>query len=502
MQSTTCSFDTKMILRTGSISPESLVFILFLVFVTVQLVSCTPFTVPEREADETDLPSSFSFQDSASTPLHQWWGIFDDPQLDELIGEALAGNQTLRSFWARLTQARAEARKAGSDLYPSVTGDADASYSKIRSDDGTGSRTSEVERYSLGVFADYEVDLWGRVRASVKSADLEVAASREDLDAAAITITAEVAERWVGIISQRRKLLFLHQQLEANTTYMELIELRFRKSLATALDVMQQKQVVERVKARIPLEELQEQILTNELAVLIGRLPYDVPSVTRQVLPVLASAPAAGIPAQILGNRPDIRAAFHRLEAADQDLVVAKADRLPALRLTGSAAYDSVELDRLFDNWLVNLAAGLTAPLIDGGQRKAQVDLTAARVEEKFALYRQVVLIAVREVEDALIREEKIREHIRQTENQLKSAEIALSEAQFRYTNGLNDYLPVLTQLLSIQNLEIDLIQRRTDLLVARINLYRAIGGTWTDELQPPEPGRTGNNERVKNEER
>ena len=249
---------------------------------------------------------------------------------------------------------------------------------------------------------------------------------------------------------------------------------------------MQQKQIVERVKAQIPLEELQERILTNELAVLIGRLPYDVPAVTRRNLPVMDGPPAAGIPAQILENRPDIMAAYHKLEAADQDLAAAKADRLPALRLTGSAAYDSDELDRLFDNWLINLAAGLTVPLVDGGRRKAQVDLTAARVEEKLASYRQVVLTAVREVEDALIREEKIREHIRQTENQFQAAEIALSEAQFRYTNGLNDYLPVLTQVLSIQNLEINLIQRRTDLLSARINLYRAIGGTWTDGLEPP----------------
>ena len=203
-------------------------------------------------------------------------------------------------------------------------------------------------------------------------------------------------------------------------------------------------------------------------------------------MPVPADQPAAGVPAQLLDNRPDIRAGLFRLEAADQDLIAAKADRLPALRLTGGAAYDSSELDRLFDNWLVNLAAGVTAPLIDGGRRRAEVDVTSATVREELALYRQTVLTAVREVEDSLAREMKIREHIGWAEKQLQAAKIALSEARVRYLNGLNDYLPVLTQLLSVQNLEIDLISRREDLLYARIDLYLAIGGTWTAELPAP----------------
>jgi multidrug efflux system outer membrane protein len=161
---------------------------------------------------------------------------------------------------------------------------------------------------------------------------------------------------------------------------------------------------------------------------------------------------------------------------------------LPALRLTGAAAYSSDDLDNLFDNWLANLAAGLTAPIIDGGRRKEEVLYTEAGIRQQLAEYRQTVLVAVREVESALVREEKIRANIRGIENQLKAARIALEEAGFRYTNGLIDYLPVLTQLLSVQNLELDLIARKTDLLIARMDLYRAIGGTWTDALTPPAP--------------
>jgi outer membrane protein TolC len=231
---------------------------------------------------------------------------------------------------------------------------------------------------------------------------------------------------------------------------------------------------------------MQERMLVNQLAVLLGRMPSRAPQISRQKLPVLDTAPAAGLPVELLQNRPDIAAALRRLEASDQDLAAARADRLPALRLTGSAAYDSDELEELFDNWMVNLAASLTAPIIDGGRRKAEVDINMAAVQQQLAEYRQVVLSAVREVEDALISETKIRQHIAALENQLQAAQNALNEAGTRYVNGLNDYLPVLTQLLSVQNLEIDLIQRHEDLLVARISLYRAIGGAWVDDLTPP----------------
>ena len=344
----------------------------------------------------------------------------------------------------------------------------------------------ENENYSTGLIASYEVDLWGRIRATNASALLSAEASREDLNTVAMTLAAEVTERWVAILSQRLQRQLLEQQLSNNKTYLELVELRFRKSLASALDVFQQRQLVERSKAQLPLIEMQERMLQNQLAVLLGRMPNQSPVITRQELPVLDAVPDAGLPVQLLQNRPDIVAAFKRLEAVDQDLAAARADRLPALRLTGSVAYDSDQLEKVFDNWIANLAASVTAPVFDGGRRKAEVDINEAAVQQQLAEYRQLVLSAVREVEDALIGETKIREHVVASENQLQAGKNALKEAGTRYLNGLNDYLPVLTQLLSVQSLENDLIRRHEDLLVARISLYRAIGGSWTDELSPP----------------
>ncbi|MEJ2158694.1 MAG: TolC family protein [Desulfobacteraceae bacterium] len=173
------------------------------------------------------------------------------------------------------------------------------------------------------------------------------------------------------------------------------------------------------------------------------------------------------------------------MEGSDWDAAAARADRLPALRLTAGAAYQADELNLLFDNWLINLAANISAPLVDGRRRKAEVDRRMAVVEENLAAYRQTVLTAIREVEDALVGEEKLQAHLKGLSEQLSAAQNALNEARSRYRNGLSDYLPVLTQLLTVQNLERTIIQRKAELLVSRVDLYRALGGTWMESLQP-----------------
>jgi len=452
----------------------------------VALNSCSPFMVPDRTSTFSDIPESFSLGQGVSDPAQKWWLNLSSPELTLLIEEALAENLSLRVYWARLEKAQALAVRAGSGLYPAVSAEASAAYSDSRLGGGT-SGSADEKRFAVGLAAGYELDLWGRVRAGAESAELTMIASLEDFNAAAMTVAAEVARRWVGILARREELLLLEQQLAANQTYLDLVELRFRKSLASALDVMQQQQLVERVQARLPLVQMQEQLLRNELALLVGRMPGASQDVQARSLPTLLSPPAGGVPAMLLENRPDVRAAFRRLQASDQDLVVARADRLPAIRLTGSASYSSSDLDRIFDNWLANLAASLAAPLLDGGRRKAEEDVASATVKERLALYRQAVLDAVQEVEGALVREEKIREHIVKAERQLQAAKTALDEARTRYVNGLNDYLPVLTQLLSVQNLEMELISRNQELIEARIALNRAVGGTWTEELQPPD---------------
>jgi outer membrane protein TolC len=237
------------------------------------------------------------------------------------------------------------------------------------------------------------------------------------------------------------------------------------------------------------LVERSERQLLNELALLLGRTPFRIPQITSQAFEIPAQVPATGLPVQLLTARPDIQGAMRRLEAADWNVASAKADRLPRLDLSAGATYQAQELNLLWDNWLLNLVGTITAPLLDGGRRKAEVQRLEAVVEENLAAYRQTILAAVQEVEDALVGEEKLQAHLEALQTQLDAAKNALNEARSRYRSGLSDYLPVLTQLVTVQNLERTTIQRKADLLVARVNLHRALGGTW---VQQPRISGTG----------
>ena len=453
-----------------------------LAVILVLVASCSPFKPRTRQSPAGELPPMFSLYTAESEPANRWWEEFNDPDLNALIIEMLSDNLTLKQAWARLNQVRALAVQAGAALYPDLTGTAGASYTRQRS--GNGSRkTVSDDNYFLGGVSSYELDLWGRVRSGRKSALLEASATREDVNAAAMTLAAEVAQRWVNIIAQRMQKRLLEHQLQTNLTFLELIELRFHMAMVSVLDVYQQKQVVEDIKAEIPLVEAREQLLRHELALLLGKLPKTMLNISQEELPKPIEIPATGLPADLLSSRPDLRAAGIRLWAADWQVAAARADRLPAISLTAQARYGEADADVLFDNWLLSLAGNFTAPIFDGKRRAAEVDRSLAVVDEKVSAYRQTVLTAIKEVEDALVNETKQREHINGLEKVTATARKALKEAGNRYRKGLNDYLPVLTQLLTVQGLERELIQKQTNLLGARISLYRALGGTWTESL-------------------
>jgi len=445
-------------------------------------VSCSPFKPQKRPSSAGEMPRTFSLYTAKSEPIQRWWQEFNDPDLNALITEALSDNLTLKEAWSRLNQAQSLAVQVGAPLYPDLTGTVGVSHTRQRS--GNGSRkTISNEDYSIGVVSSYELDLWGRLRSERASALLKVAATREDLNTAAITLAAEVANRWINIVARRMQKELLERQLQTNRTYLELIELRFRAAMVSALDVYQQQQIVESIRAEIPLVEAQEQLFRHELALLLGKPPKAALKISRKDLPKPVEIPATGLPADLLSVRPDLRAAGMRLQAADWQVAAARANRLPAINLTAQASYGGGDVDVIFNNWLISLAGNLTAPIFDGKRRAAEVERRMAIVDENLAVYRQAVLIAIKEVEDALISELKQREHIKRLEIVTETARKALEEAGIRYRNGLTDYLPVLTQLLTVQRLERDLIQKKTNLLNIRIGLYRALGGTWTESL-------------------
>ena len=218
---------------------------LFITCLLLNLVvhgGCSPFKPDDRDMTPSDLPQQFALYTGETDPKRQrWWLDFGSTELTRLIESGLSDNLSLQEIWARLAQTRAMAAKIGASRYPDFTATADAgvtsSQKEIRNFAGK-------EAFSLGLLvSSYELDLWGRLQAKRQAAELDVVATREDLHTAAISLAAEVALRWLGIIASRLQQQLLEKQLCTNKTILELVEFRFKNAMVSALDVYQQKTI-------------------------------------------------------------------------------------------------------------------------------------------------------------------------------------------------------------------------------------------------------------------
>jgi NodT family efflux transporter outer membrane factor (OMF) lipoprotein len=435
-------------------------------------------------------PGAFSATGPVAAPA-RWWTALGDARLDALMARALAGNLDLLTAWDRLAQAEALARRAGADLEPSLTADGSASRTRTKTKRGGTASASEV---SLGLAASYEVDLWGRIRASRDAAALAAGASREDVDATALLLTAQVATTWYRLLDQLAQLELLDEQLATNEKYLEVLTGRLgreQKRTVTFVDVLQQRQLVEATRAEKHRAEGERRVLEHQLAALLGQTPDQRADAAGAPLPALPALPATGLPSALLARRPDVRAAQLRLAAASHDVAAAVADRLPRLGLTARGEAWGDQARNLFDNWLASIAANLTAPILDGSRRAAEVDRTRAAALERLHAYGQAVLDALREVEDALARERQQQALLDSLEQQLKLATDASDQAQENYAKGAEDYLRVLTALQSLQRLQRDRLTATRQLIEFRIDLYRALGGGW-DLARPGPPAARG----------
>ncbi len=435
----------------------------------------TPMTV----SPPVNTPATFSQSGSAELQ-NKWWRSFNDPTLNTLVERAIGENFTLRSAWARLNQARALARKAGSERYPSLDGTAGAARGAVHT-----SGTTTGATYSLGLAASYEVDVWGRVAATVEAAERDVDVSQQDLQAAAITLSADVTLTWFRFLEQTRQLTLLDAQIKVNTDFLDLITLRFRAGQVGATDVLQQKQTLERNQGDRQRVLANIKTYRHQLAVLTGQLPGTLGDLskpgtkTSPHLPPLPGLPATGVPSTYLARRPDVQAAELSVAAADRRVAAALADRYPRVSLTMSATTDAQQVRDLFDNWAANLAANLIAPILDGGRREAEVDRQRAGLEERLNGYAAKVLQALREVEDALVRERHQRDYLASLAKQLLLSKQSTDRIRENYLKGAMTFLRYLTTLLQHQELQRNVLRSELAMLEYRISLYRALSGGW-----------------------
>jgi outer membrane protein TolC len=264
---------------------------------------------------------------------------------------------------------------------------------------------------------------------------------------------------------------------------LKLQELRFLNGQADTLAVSQQREALAQARAVLPTLQQAEEQQRNALAVLLGRAGAGSLSISQATLPKLIPLPKAGLPADLLATRPDVRAAGLRLKAVDWQVSAARADRLPSLTLSAEAAVSSSSLDLLFSNWVATLAAAVTGPLFDGERREAEVDRARAEADQILTAYARTVAQAVQEVEDSLISEKRQGEYLLLLTEQLEASRLTVKTARIQYMNGQDNYLSYLTAWTSAQSLERQLVEEQATQIKNRITLYRTLGGDWTQTL-------------------
>ena len=426
-----------------------------------------------------NVPASFSQSGNIHPPCH-WWKAFGDQQLNSLIDEAFQNELTLQSVWQRLQAARAVVTRESSFLIPEVDG--------VFEGTNRDSRSSNESPLELGLVSNYEVDLWGRIRSSVDAEQFRAEASEADYQTVALSLSAEVAVAWFQLLESLARRDLLLRQIQTNEKLTLQLRNQFGGGQVRAVDVLRQEQLVAATRQQTAAEEATIGVLENRLSILLGR-PAQKGFTYRKAYPgSLPPLPDTGIPAELVCRRPDVQAAYLRLQAANKDVAVAISDRFPRLSLSASVSSTNRGAEDLFDDWMRNLVGNLVAPLIDGGRRKAEIQRARAVECQLCYEYGQTVLVAFQEVEDALILEEKQKEQITQLQEQVRLAEKTYNQLLVEYTNGVSDFIDLLTSLTDVQRLRRDLLLANRLLLEYRVALYRALSGGFDESicLKPP----------------
>ncbi len=453
----------------------------FFVFTLLMVQGCV--STPLQVTPAFEIPETFTATGDEVIP-DRWWEVFNEPGLDILMDRMLTDNFSLKAAWDRLDQTRERAIQSGAANWPTVDGSGGASRTRSESDSSMepgsdGKSVTYRNDFSLGLTAGYEIDLWGRVRSARDAAVLDARASESDLSTAALTLTAELARTWFKLIEQRGQLDLLDSQMDANEKQLEVITLKFQRGLAPATDVLQQEQVMESLRGERALVEASARSLEYTLAIFQGEAPGEIQVSVPIILPKLPALPVTGIPLDLVRRRPDVRSAELRVQSADRRLAEAVASQFPRLSISTRLDTSGAEINDLFSNWLASLAGNLMAPILDGGRRRSEVRRNRSAVSEQLNLYNQTVLTALKDIETALVFENRQQVVLDSMYRQVDLSAKSLNQTLEKYVRGAMDFTRYIVTLKSHQQLQRQLFQAQLSLVSYRIDLYRALAGSW-----------------------
>lgn len=456
--------------------------LVLIILVGLALIACSPLTPPP--AAELAVPDTYSIPVAADGErvTKGWWLDFADPQLKELQARLVSDNLNLRQAFLRLEQLEARQRMAQAGLFPTLNLNASGRRDQTVGQNGE----TQASAGRLALAAAYEIDLWQRLRHRTAAAQLRLLVGEEEVRTLLLSLRARLAELYFIGVEQRAQLDLLERRLEHNQELVRIIEERYQSGLAAAGELYQAQQNLAQMEAQIPLFEITLNQTSNAMALLLGQPPGSI-RIGRTDLPALSNVIDIGLPASLLRRRPDVSAALLELEAADQDLAAALADRLPRLDLSANIGRSVTSLssgDLTGTFW--SLALGLAQPLFDGGRLKAASDLQQAIRDEKQLAGQLTILTAIEEVESALLAEQGSFRREQLLEQQQKLNGKTLKIRTENYLLGLTDSLELLRSEMSQLDVRSQQLSNRRQLISHRISLIRALGGHWLDETLSP----------------
>ncbi|WP_421991315.1 efflux transporter outer membrane subunit [Roseococcus sp.] len=454
------------------------------------LAGCSTFR-PHPESGIA-LPAQFASAtaEAANWPDPLWWRGFGSPELDALMQQAVTANFDIRAAIARVRQADAQVRITGQTLLP--TGNLTASATRSQSPTSTAtavnisgvgrSRFTQREIFQTGLQASYEIDFWGKNRAAVVAQEQNARANRFDVSAVTLTTEASVATTYFTILASREQLAIQQSNLEAAQRILTLLQQRLAAGTNTGLDIAQQQTLVEQQRAAIPpLRQAIDQN-TYSLGTLTGQTPERVARPSMALGDIRIPVASPGLPSEILQRRPDVWQAEATLAAAQASVEQARAAMFPSITLTASGGFQNLAIENLLKpgSVLYSLASGLTQPIFQLGQLRAQYRLTQAQADEILENYRLAIVAALVDVESAIValRETTAQEELQALATRSAERAYSISEAQLRA--GTIDLLTLLNTQQTLFNTRNQLAQVRLLKLQAAVGLFRALGGGWS----------------------
>ena len=443
--------------------------------------------VPEPRQPELDLPAPAETGKPEAKVAADWWRTYGDPVLNAMMDEALAHNGDLRLATARIEEARGALGLAGADRYPEVGVTAGASRNRRSEAAAMPAPINPANSFQVGLEAAYELDLWGRYRSADEAARADLLASEYAREVVRTTLTSDVAKGYFALLSLDAQARLARDTRENRRQARELMRLRFEAGDIGEMDFRLAEAELASVEAGLALLVQRQRQQEHALALLLGRQPRQIVAdllprgLELQALAIPPEVPA-GLPADLLGQRPDIRQAEAALAAANARIDEAKAYLYPSILLTASLGTESRALADLFSGpatvW--GLAAGLAQTVFNAGRTEAAIQATVARPDQMLIRYEETVKQAFRETLDALVSHRQTRERAEAEGRQAEALRRALTLAELRYRHGESGYLDVLYAQRNLFAAEQARIQAREQQLAAVADLSRALGGGWT----------------------